>query len=192
MQDAVANPANDVLPGVVAGTWVIDAAHSNVAFAVRHLMSKVRGRFTEFEGQIVVDDDPTRSSVSVTIEMSSVVTGNEMRDNHLRSSDYFDVEQAPKLTFASTDLRSEGDRWLLSGDLTIRDVTKGVEIELEFLGADPTGLQGESRVGFTGHTSIRRSEFGIEFGLVDETKVAKVFAGDRIEIQLEVEAVLAT
>lgn len=189
MADAVANSVGEVLPDVVAGTWAIDAAHSNVAFAVRHLMSKVRGRFTELEGQIVIDDDLTRSSVSVTIDMTSVDTGSEMRDNHLRTKDFFDVEQAPKMTFVSTEIRGDGDRWVLHGDLTIRDVTKGVDIEVEFLGADPTGLQGESRVGFTGHTTIRRSEFGIEFGLPVEG--AKVFVGDQVDISLEVEAVLA-
>ncbi|WP_103352598.1 YceI family protein [Amycolatopsis sp. CA-128772] len=178
----------DALPGVAAGTWVIDPAHSNVAFAVRHLMSKVRGRFTAFEGQLVIDEDPARSSASVTIDMASVDTGNEMRDNHLRTRDFFDVEQAPKLTFTSTGLRQDGSQWLLTGDLEIRDVTKGVEIELEFLGVDPTGVQGEPRVGFGGRTSIARSDFGIDFGLVEG---AKIVVGDKVEIELEIEAFLA-
>jgi polyisoprenoid-binding protein YceI len=181
--------SDGILPGVAAGTWVIDSAHSNVGFAVRHLMSKVRGRFTGFEGQLVIDDDPARCSAAVTIDMASVDTGNEMRDNHLRTKDFFEVEKAPKMTFASTGVRQDGDRWLLTGDLVIRDVTKGVEIELEFLGVDPTGVQGEPRVGFSGTTTITRSDFGIDFGLVEG---AKLVVGDRIDIVLEVEAFLTS
>ncbi|MGH3756324.1 YceI family protein [Actinophytocola sp.] len=177
------------LPGVVAGTWVIDPAHSTVGFSVRHLMSRVRGRFTEFSGEIVVADTPANSSVTATIELASVNTGNDMRDNHLRTKDFFDVEQTPKMTFASTDVRASGGSWVLTGDLTIRDVTKAVEIQLEFLGVDPTGLQGEQRVGFEGHTSITRSEFGVSFGVA--TEGSKVVMGDRVDIHLEIEATLS-
>jgi polyisoprenoid-binding protein YceI len=177
------------LPGVAAGTWVIDAAHSRVGFAVRHLMSRVRGRFTEFSGEIVIGTTPETSSANVTVELSSVNTGSEMRDNHLRSNDFFDIEQTPKLTFASTGVRAVGDKWVLVGDLTIRDVTKAVEIEFELLGVDPTGMQGEQRVGFEGGTSISRGDFGVSFGIAAEG--AKVFVGEKVDIHLEIEATLS-
>ena len=177
------------LPGVAAGTWVIDPAHSNVGFSVRHLMSRVRGRFTEFAGEITVGDTPELSSATVTVELASVDTGNQMRDNHLRTKDFFDVEQTPKMTFSSTGVRSVDGSWVLTGDLSIRDITKAVEIELEFLGVDPTGLQGEQRVGFDGRTSITRSEFGVSFGVA--TEGSKIVIGDRVDIHLEIEATLS-
>lgn len=177
------------LPGAVAGTWVIDPAHSWVGFSVRHLMSRVRGRFTEFSGEIVVGETADTSSVAATVELSSVDTGNEMRDNHLRTKDFFDTEQTPKMTFASTGVRTVGDSWVLTGDLTIRDVTKAVELELEFLGVDPTGLQGEQRIGFEARTSITRSEYGVSFGVAAEG--AKIVMGDRVDIHLEIEAFLS-
>ncbi len=190
MSEAVVNSnGQSALPGVVAGTWVIDPAHSNVGFSVRHLMSRVRGRFTEFAGEITVGETPELSSASVTIELASVTTGNDMRDNHLRTKDFFDVEQTPKMTFASTGIRSVDGGWVLSGDLTIRDVTKGVDIALEFLGVDPTGLQGEQRIGFDGRTSITRSDFGVSFGVAAEG--AKVVIGDKVDIHLEIEAALS-
>lgn len=186
MSDTVINSTQSALPGVAAGTWVIDPAHSAVGFAVRALMSRVRGRFTEFSGEIVVGEKAEESAVTATIDLSSVDTGNEMRDNHLQSKEYFDVEQHPKMTFASTGLRADGENWVLTGDLTIRDVTKAVEIELEFLGFDPTGMQGEPRIGFEGRTTILRSEFGVSVGLVDGTKI---IVSDKVEIQLEIQAV---
>lgn len=191
MSEAVVDTAGtSPLPGVAAGTWVIDPAHSWVGFSVRHLMSKVRGRFTEFSGEIAVGATAETSSANVTIELSSVSTGNEMRDNHLRTKDFFDIEQTPKMTFASTGVRAAGDKWVLTGDLTIRDITKAVEIDLEFLGVDPTGTQGEQRVGFEGRTSITRSEFGVSFGVAPEGAV-KVVISDKVDIQLEIEATLS-
>ncbi|MGW5717603.1 YceI family protein [Amycolatopsis sp. NPDC003865] len=189
MSETVETVGRSPLPGVTPGTWVIDTAHSLVGFSVRHLMSRVRGRFAEFSGEIVVGETLDASSVHVDIELSSVDTANEMRDNHLRNKDFFDVEQSPKMTFASTALRAAGDKWVLIGDLTIHDITKAVDIEVEFLGVDPTGLQGEPRVGFAGKTSISRSDFGITFGVAADG--AKVFVGDQVEISLEVEAVFS-
>lgn len=190
MSEAVVDTAGQSpLPGVAAGTWVIDPAHSWVGFSVRHLMSRVRGRFSEFSGEIAIGESLETSSANVTIELSSVNTGNEMRDNHLRTKDFFDIEQTPKMTFASTGVRQAGDKWVLTGDLTIRDITKAVEIELEFLGVDPTGLQGETRIGFDGRTSISRGDFGVSFGLA--TEGAKVVIGDRVDIHLEIEAALS-
>jgi polyisoprenoid-binding protein YceI len=174
------------LPGWTAGRWRIDPAHSQVGFAVRHLMSKVRGTFDEFSGQIVTADQPAESTVTAVVELSSVNTGLAMRDDHLRSSEFFDIAQNPKLTFASSALRQDDGRWLLHGDLTIKDITKAVELEVEFLGIDPTGAQGEPRIGFEARTTISRGDFGVSFGLA--TDGSKIIIGDRIEVTLDIEA----
>jgi polyisoprenoid-binding protein YceI len=176
-----------VLSGVPSGTWQIDPAHSVVGFAVRHLMGKVRGRFTEFSGSVTVPDDRRYCGVDVQIALASVATGNEMRDNHLRTDDFFGVDDHPEMTFTSTGLRHEDGSWLLDGRLAIRGTTRRVEIDVEFLGYDPTGAQGEPRIGFEGRAAINRSDFGITFGLGGS---GKVVVGDRIDILLEIEAVL--
>jgi polyisoprenoid-binding protein YceI len=185
----VVSTDQSALPGVPPGTWVIDPAHSWVGFSVRHLMSRVRGHFSDFSGEITVGETAEQSAVSATIELSSVTTGNDMRDNHLRTKDFFDVETTPKMTFVSTGVRADGANWVLTGDLTIRDVTKGVELALEFLGFDPTGLQGEKRIGFDARTAITRSEFGVSFGLPVEG--SKIVISDKVDIHLEIEAALS-
>jgi polyisoprenoid-binding protein YceI len=172
---------------VPAGTWQIDPAHSVIGFAVRHLMSKVRGTFDDFTGQITIDDDRAESSVRVEIAMASVNTGNAMRDDDLRSGDFFGIEQHPTMTYASTALSEADGAWALDGELTVRGTTRGVRIALDFLGYEPTGLQGEPRIGFEGRTSINRSDFGVDFGLADS---GKVVVGDKIDITLEIEAFL--
>jgi polyisoprenoid-binding protein YceI len=175
------------LAGWTAGTWTIDPAHTVVAFAVRHLMSRVRGTFSQVSGEIVTGPDLTLCSATAAVALSSVSTGNEMRDNHLRSSDFFDAEHSPTMTFASTGLRHENGAWLLTGDLTIRAVARPVELEVEFLGVDPTGLQGETRIGFSARGAIVRRDFGITFGLATDSKIV---VGDKVDITLDVEAVL--
>lgn len=175
------------LPGVPSGTWQIDPAHSVVGFAVRHLMSKVRGRFNDFDGQITVADNRLRSAAQVRIALASVDTGNDMRDNHLRTNDFFGVDEHPTMTFVSTGLREVDGGWVLDGTLTIRGTTRPVRIDLDFLGFDPTGAQGEPRIGFAGRTSINRSDFGISLGLGTGDKVV---ISDKVDIDLDVEAVL--
>lgn len=186
----VPNTADLCAPeGWVAGTWTIDPAHSVVTFAVRHLMSRVRGTFSDVSGQIVTSADPVRSTAAAVIAVSSVQTGNEMRDNHLRSGDFFDADGYPQMTFASQRLHPAEKGWVLSGDLTIRGVTRAVELEVEFLGTDPTGMQGESRIGFSARTQISRRAFGITFGLVSDG--SKIVVADKVDIALDVEAFLA-
>ncbi len=175
--------------GWAAGTWTIDPAHTVVSFSVRHLMSRARGTFTEVSGQIVTDLDPARSTVAAVVATTSVNTGNQMRDDHLRSGDFFDAERYPRMSFAGRTLRPVAGSWVLSGELTIRDVTRPVDLEVEFLGSDPTGLQGEPRIGFSAQTTISRRDFGITFGLV--TDGSKIVVADRIDISLDVEAFLA-
>lgn len=175
------------LADVPSGTWQVDPAHSVIGFSVRHLMSKVRGTFDDFNGQLTIDDDRVKSTAQVEIAMASVNTGNEMRDSDLRSSNFFEVEQHPTMTYVSTGLSKASGSWVLDGELTIRGTTRSIRIDMDFLGYEPTGLQGEPRVGFEGHTSINRSDFGVDFGLADS---GKVVVSDRVDISLEVEAFL--
>jgi polyisoprenoid-binding protein YceI len=186
--DVSAATSVPVPEGWVTGTWQIDPAHSVVSFAVRHLMSRVRGTFSEVSGQIVTTPDPTGSTASALIAVPSVSTGTQMRDDHLRSPDFFDAERYPSMTFASKALRPGDGTWVMSGELTIRDVTRPVDLDVEFLGADPTGLQGEPRIGFSAQGVISRRDFGITFGLAADG--TKIVVSDKVSIALDVEAFL--
>lgn len=189
VRSAADQAADQLVPdGWAEGTWTIDPAHTAVSFVVRHLMSRVHGTFTDVSGQIVTSTAPPGSSATGVIAVSSVSTGHQLRDDHLRSADFFDAEQYPEMTFTSTRLRLADDGWVLSGELTIKEVTRPVEMEVEFLGTDPTGLQGEPRIGFCARTTISRRDFGITFGLtVDGTKIV---VADRVDIVLDVQAFL--
>jgi polyisoprenoid-binding protein YceI len=173
--------------GLQTGTYVIDPSHSEVGFTVRHIMSKVRGQFREFEGTVNVADNPLESSAEATIELSSVDTRNDDRDNHLRSGDFFSVETAPKMTFRSTGIREQSGNLIATGDLTIKDVTKSVELAVDYLGTG-TDPWGGSRVGFEATTTISRKEWGIDFNIPMEGD--KVMIGDKVNLVLAVEAVL--
>src|SRR3954464_14086244 len=117
------------IPGYVAGTWTIDPVHSEVGFSVRHMMvSKVRGKFNVFSGDIVTGENPLESSVSATIDLSSIDTGNADRDNHIRSADFFDVDQHKTMTYRSTGIRLAGDDFVLDGELTLKGVTKPLSL----------------------------------------------------------------
>ena len=132
------------------GTYNVDPMHSQVGFVARHLVaSKVRGTFTEFEGAIVIGDTPETSSVTATIQAASITTDNEMRDGHLKSADFLDLENHPTLTFVSTSVVPKGgDKFDLVGDLTIRGVTKQVTFDLEYLGTGPSMQEGVNVAGF--------------------------------------------
>jgi polyisoprenoid-binding protein YceI len=181
-------PGASVPGGWVTGTWTIDPAHTTVSFAVRHLMSRVRGTFSDVSGQIVTSPDPSASTAVAVIAVSSVSTGSQMRDDHLRSGDFFDADRYPVMRFASRALRRADEGWVLSGELTIRDVTRPLDLEVEFLGTDPDGLQGEPRIGFSARAAVSRRDFGITFGLA--TEGTKVVIGDKVDIVLDVEAFL--
>lgn len=181
--------AAGVPDGWIEGTWTIDPAHTTVGFAVRHLMSRVRGTFSNVSGQIITTAQVPGSGAAAVIAVASVSTGNQMRDDHLRSADFFDTGRYPEMRFASRGLRQTGDRWVLSGELTIRDVTGPVDLEVEFLGTDPDGLQGEPRIGFSARGTISRRDFGITFGLAADG--TKVVVADKVDIALDVEAYLA-
>ena len=176
-------------PEIPAGTWTIDPSHSEVGFSVRHLMvSKVRGRFNSFAGELVTADNPLDSTVSATIDLGSVVTGDENRDAHLRGTDFFDVETHPVMSYRSTGLRPDGDAYVLDGELTLHGVTRSVPLKLEVNGfiVSPMG----TRVGFSASGELSRKDFGIEFNMPLEG--GGVVVGDKVALNLEVEAVLRT
>jgi polyisoprenoid-binding protein YceI len=175
-------------PEIPAGTWTIDASHSEVGFSVRHLMvSKVKGNFETFEGTITIGDDPLASSVQVEVYLSSINTRDEQRDGHLRSSDFFEVETHPKMTFVSTKVEPAGSDYKVTGDLTIKGTTKPVVLDLEFNGIHPDPWGG-TRSGFSATTEISRKAFGVDFEIPMDGP--GVVVGDKITISLEVEAVL--
>lgn len=176
------------LVGTPTGTWRIDPMHSSVGFSVRHLMSRVRGRFGEVDGQIVTGPSLSDFRASASIRADSVDTGVSPRDEDLRSEAFLDAERYPDLTFASSAVEEGTDGALVMlGDLTIRGVVREVRLQGEFLGFDETGLQGESRIGFAAQTTIRRSDFGVGEGAVEGSKVV---VGDSVTIELNVEAAL--
>jgi len=174
------------LPELAAGTYTIDPAHSEVTFAIRHLMSKVRGSFTDFAGELTVAEDLGLSGATATIQTASVDTRNETRDNHLRSAEILDVERYPAMTFVTAGVRADGDRHLVDGTLTIRNVTRPVTLEVEFNGSG-TDPWGGTRVGFTASTQVSRKDYGIEFNVPMQGE--KVLLGDRVDIQLEIQAI---
>ena len=173
--------------GLLPGTWVIDPAHSEVGFTVRHLMSKVRGRFHSFEGALQIADNPLESSATATIDLSTVDTGSADRDNHLRSGDFFSVETSPSMRFTTTSLHEQDGRLVAAGDLTIKDVTRPVELQVEYLGVG-TDPWGGSRVGLEATTTISRKEWGITFNI--PVQGDKVMIGDTVTVALSVQAVL--
>jgi polyisoprenoid-binding protein YceI len=171
-----------------AGTFKLDPVHSQVGFVIRHLMvSKVKGKFAEVEAEITVADDPTASSVTAVIQASSVDTGVPDRDNHIRTGDFLEIEKYPTLTFRSTGVKdAAGDTFTLVGDLTIKDVTKEVELEVEFggVGKSPYGYEA---IGFSATTEIDREEFGVNFNAALET--GGVMLGKKVKIEIEGEAI---
>jgi polyisoprenoid-binding protein YceI len=178
------------LPGYVTGTWTIDPVHSEVSFVVRHMMvSKVRGRFDKFEGTISTAADPLQSTVTATVDLGSVNTGNETRDNHIRSEDFFHIEKHPTMTFRSTAVRPDGDDFLLDGDLTLRDVTRPVTFRLELNGFGPDPYGG-TRTGFSATTEINRNDWGVSFNGKIPGSDSAVVLSDKVTINLEIEAVL--
>jgi polyisoprenoid-binding protein YceI len=171
-----------------AGTYVIDASHTDVGFAARHLMvSKVRGSFSGVKGEIVIAENPLESSVEVEIDLASVDTRDDKRDEHLRSADFFDVANHPTATFRSTAVRQgKGDRWILDGALSLAGVTRPVELELTYEGsaASPWGT---TSVGFSATARVNREDFGLTWNQALET--GGVLVGKDINLVIEAEAV---
>jgi polyisoprenoid-binding protein YceI len=176
------------IPGYVTGTWTVDPVHTDISIMARHFMvSKVRGHFRKFSGTIVTADNPLESSVTATIDASSIDTNNEQRDGHIRSADFLDVENFPEITFVSTGITDNGDDFTLVGDLTLHGVTKSVELDLEIAGIGPDA-GGGTRFGFSASTTVLRSDFGMTFNPVVEKGGAVV--SDKLEVRIEIEAIL--
>ena len=179
------------IPGYRAGTWTIDQVHSDVSFSVRHMMvSKVKGQFGSFSGEIVTGDEPDVSSVTASIDLASVDTNNDDRDNHLRSPDFLDVERFPQLQYRSTAVRAaRAGTFLVDGELSLHGITRPVSLEVEVNGFGPDPFGGY-RAGFSATTEIRRSDFGVDINMPMDG--GGVVVGDVIKINLEIEAVLLT
>jgi polyisoprenoid-binding protein YceI len=188
---ASATEATRVVDGVrlpVAGVWRIDPGHAEVAFVGRHFMvTRVRGRFTGVAGAIVVAEDPAASSVSVEIQMDTVDSGDRTRDDHLRSGDLFEVATYPTATFRSTSVSWRGTSGTVSGELTIKGVTRRVDLAARFQGQvrDPWGAE---RAIFSARTTINREDFGVTWNMVLET--GGLLVSKEISIELELEAIL--
>jgi polyisoprenoid-binding protein YceI len=178
------------IPGYVAGTWAIDPVHSEVSFVVRHMMvSKVRGRFDKFEGTIVTAEDPLASTVTASVDLNSINTGQEQRDAHIRSADFFEVEKYPEMTFVSTGVKGGEEGFILEGDLTLKGITKAVAFNLEVNGIGPDAYGG-TRIGFSAETQIGRSEFGVNFNGPIPGVPGGVAVSENVTITLEIEGVL--
>jgi len=176
------------IPGYLTGTWDLDPSHSEIGFSVRHLMvSKVRGRFEQFSGSFVTADRPEDSSVEATIDLQSIDTNSPDRDAHLRSADFFHVEEHPTMTYRSTGIRADGDVWIVDGELSLHGVTRPVPLVLELNGFLPESPFGDTRVGFSARGEINRDDFGINFNAPLEG--GGVVVGNKIQIALEIEAV---
>jgi polyisoprenoid-binding protein YceI len=176
------------IPGYVAGTWTIDPVHSEVGFSVRHMMvSKVRGRFATFSGKLVTGENPLGSSVTAEIDLASIITGSEQRDQHIRSADFFEVETYPTMTYRSTGVRQDGGEFVIDGELTLKGVTKSVPLTLELNGFGPDPFGG-TRAGFTATGELSRSDFNVSFNAPMANGGAVV--ADKISLSLEIEAVL--
>jgi polyisoprenoid-binding protein YceI len=180
--------ATTPIPGYLAGIWDIDPLHSDVSFTVRHMMvSKVRGRFGSFSGQIITGEDLASSSVTATIDATSIDTGLEQRDGHIRSADFFDVENHPRWTFRSTGVRADGEALTVDGELTIKGVTRPVTLAVEVNGFGPDSFGG-IRAGFSASATIDRNDFGVDIKLPLDG--GGVVVGDKVQIALEIAAVL--
>jgi polyisoprenoid-binding protein YceI len=175
--------AGHILPG--PGSWDIDPVHTDLAFTGRHFMvTKVRGRFTDVVGAVTIAEDMADSQVDVTIAMASVTSGSDIRDDHLRSAELFDVERFPTATFRSVSVDWDGDHGVVQGDLTIHGVTRRVPLTVVFEGhvRDPWG---GDRAIFSAHTRVDREDFGVTWNVALEAGGVLVSREIRIEINLE-------
>jgi polyisoprenoid-binding protein YceI len=183
--------AVDPALAALTGEYTIDPAHSSIGFTVRHAMvTNVRGGFAQHEGTLRLDGtDPSRSTAAIDVDIASVDTGMTDRDAHLRSADFFDAEKFPKMTFRSTAAEQlGGDKYRITGDLTIKDVTRPLAIDLEFQGA-ATDVYGNERVGFEGGAEILRSDWGLTWNAALEA--GGVMVSDKVKLTFDISAIKA-
>lgn len=175
-------------PDYRVGTWKLDPAHSEISFSVRHLaISKVRGVFEDFDVTVVTAEDPADSTVEATIEVASVNTKQAQRDAHLRTSDFFLADEHPRITFHSTGLTVDGDDFTLVGDLTMRGVTRPVELHGEFGGIATDGY-GQTKAAASASTVINRHDFGVSWNAPIEA--GGVTLGDDVTVQIDLQVAL--
>ena len=175
----------------LTGEYTIDPVHSRIGFVARHaVVTKVRGLFSEFGGTFNLDgENPAGSTAEVTIQVASIDTGSADRDAHLRTNDFFSMEEYPEITFAATSITPKSEtEYKVTGDLTMRDVTKPVTFDVEFLGA-ATDPYGNLRVGFEGSTTVNRKDWGINWNAALET--GGVLVSEKVTLEFEVAAVKA-
>jgi len=192
MTDTTTIPATRVVDGrtvPAAGTWTVDPSHSRVGFVARHMaVAKTRGHFSDYTVELTIAEDPTQSSLSVSIDAATFTTGDEGRDGHVKSADFLDVEQFPTITFTSSKVEpgKGDDRWTVQGDLTVHGVTKPVELDVELSGvaADPWG---NDRAIYEASTEIDREDFGLTWN--QPLAGGGVLVGKKVKIELEVESV---
>ena len=175
----------------VAGVYEIDGAHTSVEFVGRHLMiTKVRGRFTDVRGRITIAEEPEKSHVEVEIAVASLSSGNDDRDGHLKSADFFDVDHYPTITFASTAVTPLLDNtWELAGDLTVHGTTRPITLQVDFDGGGASPM-GDERIGFSAATEVNREDFGLTWNVALET--GGLLVGKTARIELAVQAIAAT
>ena len=180
-------PRTGGLAGLAPGVWDVDPSHSTVGFTARHLMiTKVRGHFTDFDGAVTIAEEPLASSVEAAVRLASVDTGSADRDTHLRTSDFFGVEEHPEMTFRSTAIEESGDGYVLLGDLTIAGRTHPVRFDLEFDGVT-TDPFGNTKAGFEASTTIDRTQWGLDFNMALET--GGVLVSEKIQVVLDIQLV---
>ncbi|MEX2274647.1 MAG: YceI family protein [Actinomycetota bacterium] len=169
----------------LAGTWDLDPAHTSAAFVARHVLTKTRGRFTTISGAVHFEEDPLKSWVEVEIDAASIETNSADRDKHLKSADFLDIEQFPKLTFRSKEVRpKEGTEFQLVGDLTIKDVTRQVVLDADFEGVSPDPF-GTTTAAFTAKGEIDREEFGMTWNVAIET--GGFLVGKKVQLEIDAE-----
>lgn len=172
-----------------AATWNVDQTHSSVVFKVRHLFSNVQGEFTDFSGTIDYDpENPTAMVWDATVQVASISTNNEKRDGHLKSDDFFNAEKFPTITFKTTKVEKKDGKLRMTGDFTMRDVTKPVTLDVEFLGAGKHPMrEGAQVAGFTATGKVNRDDFGVSWNSVVE---GSSVVGDEVTLNIEIEAIL--
>jgi polyisoprenoid-binding protein YceI len=191
MTDLASTSTVSGFAGLTPGTWTVDPAHSTVGFVARHLMiTKVRGRFTDFSGSLEIAENPLQSHVVATVNLASVDTGDAGRDAHLRNADFFDLEGggSPTMTLVSTGIKDDDGEYVLFGDLSINGVTRQVEFSLEFEGVN-TDPWNNTKAAFSAETEINRKDFGLEWNVALET--GGVLVSDKVKVQLDIQAVKA-
>ena len=186
-QDLTRTVDGSVVPA--AGTWIMDGSHTSAEFVARHLMvTKIRGGFGTVTGTINVAEDLAASSVEVTIETASISTGDAERDGHVKSADFFDIENHAEMRFVSTSVKSNGSSWVLEGDLTIKGTTKPISLDFDFVGlaTDPWGNQ---KAAFSAATTINREDWDLTWNVALDA--GGVLVSKKIDIEIEMQAVLS-